>query len=64
MTDGGPDHASEIFGTYIFKQGFVIGDFGYASALSTLVLLMALVLTVIQIVALGAQLNPNQKRLA
>jgi raffinose/stachyose/melibiose transport system permease protein len=64
MTGGGPDHASEIFGTYIFKQGFVIGDLGYASALSTLVLLIALVLTVIQIVALGAQQNPNQKRLA
>ncbi|MBV8813294.1 MAG: sugar ABC transporter permease [Verrucomicrobia bacterium] len=64
MTDGGPDHASEIFGTYIFKQGFVIGDLGYASALSTLVLLIALVLTIIQIVAFGAQLNPNQKRLA
>jgi raffinose/stachyose/melibiose transport system permease protein len=62
MTDGGPDHASEIFGTYIFKQGFVIGDIGYASALSTLVLIIALVLTVIQIVVLGARLNPNQKR--
>jgi raffinose/stachyose/melibiose transport system permease protein len=62
MTDGGPDHASEIFGTYIFKQGFVIGDFGYASALSTLVLIIALVLTVIQIVAFGARLSPNQKR--
>jgi raffinose/stachyose/melibiose transport system permease protein len=63
MTDGGPDHASEIFGTYIFKQGFVIGDIGYASALSTLVLVIALVLTVIQILALGARLSPNQKRL-
>jgi raffinose/stachyose/melibiose transport system permease protein len=62
MTDGGPDHASEIFGTYIFKQGFVIGDIGYASALSTLVLIIALVLTVIQIVAFGARLSPNQKR--
>ena len=39
MTDGGPDHASEVFGTYIFKEGFVIGDTGYSSALSTLVLI-------------------------
>jgi raffinose/stachyose/melibiose transport system permease protein len=61
MTDGGPDHVSEIFGTYIFKQGFVIGDTGYASALSTLVLLIALVFSVIQIVALGARLSPNRK---
>jgi hypothetical protein len=43
MTDGGPDHASEVFGTYIFKQGFVIGDTGYSLALSTLVLIIALV---------------------
>ena len=62
MTDGGPDHASEIFGTYIFKQGFVIGDMGYASALSTLVLIIALVLSVIQILAFGARLSPNRKR--
>jgi raffinose/stachyose/melibiose transport system permease protein len=58
MTDGGPDHASEIFGTYIFKEGFVIGDTGYASALSTLVLVIALGLSVIQIVCLGARLTP------
>lgn len=61
MTDGGPDHASEIFGTYIFKQGFVIGDTGYASTLSTLVLIIALVLSVIQIAVLGARLSPNRK---
>jgi raffinose/stachyose/melibiose transport system permease protein len=58
MTDGGPDHASEIFGTYIFKQGFVIGDTGYASALSTLVLVIALGLSIIQVVFLGARLTP------
>jgi raffinose/stachyose/melibiose transport system permease protein len=58
MTDGGPDHASEIFGTYIFKQGFVIGDTGYASALSTLVLVIALGLSILQIVFLGARLTP------
>ncbi len=63
MTDGGPDHASEVFGTYIFKQGFVIGDTGYSSALSTLVLVIALVLSIIQIVAFGAQLTPTQKTL-
>src|SRR6266481_5547784 len=34
MTGGGPDHASEIFGTYIFKQSFVIGDTGAGATLS------------------------------
>jgi ABC-type sugar transport system permease subunit len=62
MTDGGPDHASEIFGTYIFKQGFVIGDTGYASALSTLVLVIALGLSIIQIVFLGARLTPAVRK--
>jgi raffinose/stachyose/melibiose transport system permease protein len=62
MTDGGPDHASEIFGTYIFKQGFIIGDTGYSSALSALVLIIALILSVFQIVALGAQLTPKRKK--
>jgi raffinose/stachyose/melibiose transport system permease protein len=60
MTDGGPDHASEIFGTYIFKQGFVIGDTGYSSALSTLVLLLALVFSIVQIVLLGSRLSPHK----
>jgi raffinose/stachyose/melibiose transport system permease protein len=64
MTDGGPDHASEIFGTYIFKQGFVIGDTGYSSALSALVLFLALALSVLQIAALGARLGPPTKKSA
>jgi raffinose/stachyose/melibiose transport system permease protein len=63
MSDGGPDHASEIFGTYIFRQGFVIGDIGYASALSTVTLVIALALSMIQIVAFGARLNPNRESL-
>jgi raffinose/stachyose/melibiose transport system permease protein len=64
MTDGGPDHASEIFGTYIFKQGFVIGDTGYSSALSALVLFLALALSALQIAALGARLGPPTKKSA
>ena len=64
MTGGGPDHASEVFGTYIFKQGFVIGDSGYSSALSVLVLLLALALSVLQIAVLGSQLSPQKRNSA
>jgi multiple sugar transport system permease protein/raffinose/stachyose/melibiose transport system permease protein len=64
MTGGGPDHASEIFGTYIFKQGFVIGDSGYSSALSALVLFLALALSVVQIAVLGSRLSPQTRRSA
>jgi len=64
MTGGGPDHASEIFGTYIFKQGFVIGDSGYSSALSVLALFLALALSVLQIAVLGSQLSPQKRKAA
>jgi raffinose/stachyose/melibiose transport system permease protein len=64
MTGGGPDHASEIFGTYIFKQGFVIGDSGYSAALSVLALLIALALSVLQIGVLGSRLGPQTGRSA
>lgn len=55
MTNGGPNHASEVFGTYIFRQGFVIGQTGYAAALSVAVLVIALVLTILQIRFLGSR---------
>lgn len=57
MTNGGPNHASEIFGTYIFKQSFVLGDLGIGAALSVMVLLIALVLSVLQMVFLGSSLG-------
>lgn len=58
MTGGGPNRASEVFGTYIFKQSFVIGDTGGGAALSVIVLGIALVLSLIQISFLGARLTP------
>lgn len=54
MTGGGPNHASEMPGTYIFQTGFTNQQMGYASALSMVTLLFALVLTIIQIKGLGA----------
>jgi ABC-type sugar transport system permease subunit len=62
MTTGGPDHASEVFGTYIFKQAFVLGQTGYAATLSVAVLVIALALTIVQIVWLGSQLAPTTVR--
>jgi raffinose/stachyose/melibiose transport system permease protein len=61
MTGGGPNHASEVFGTYIFKQSFVLGDTGGGAALSVIVLLIALVLSLVQILLLGARLTPASK---
>ena len=54
MTSGGPNYASEMPGTYIFKMGFTNQQMGYASALSIAFLLFALILTVLQIKFLGS----------
>lgn len=62
MTNGGPNHASEIFGTYIFKQSFVLGDLGTGAALSVIVLLIAFVLSVVQILFLGSQLGSGGRK--
>jgi raffinose/stachyose/melibiose transport system permease protein len=61
MTGGGPNHASEVFGTQIFKQSFVLGDTGGGATLSVIVLVVALVLSLVQIAFLGARLTPTAK---
>ncbi len=54
ITSGGPNSASEMPGTYIFKTGFKVQQMGYASAISVVILLIALVLTVLQVVTIGS----------
>jgi multiple sugar transport system permease protein/raffinose/stachyose/melibiose transport system permease protein len=55
MTSGGPNRASEVFGTFIFKQSFILGDTGSGAALSVIVLIIALALTLLQIIYLGKE---------
>jgi raffinose/stachyose/melibiose transport system permease protein len=47
MTGGGPSGATELLATYVFKQGFTNREFGYASALAVVLLLISLVLTAV-----------------
>lgn len=49
MTRGGPGNASHVLGTYIYQKSFLDGNFGYGSALSVVLLLITLVLTVLQL---------------
>jgi len=42
-TQGGPGYATEVLTTHVYKTFFLVGDFGYASVLS--VVLLAIVLT-------------------
>ena len=46
MTGGGPNHATELMGTYMFKQAFVNFNMGYASAIAFVMFFIALVVTI------------------
>ena len=60
MTGGGPNRASEVFGTFIFKESFILNDVAKGSALSVLVLFIALALSIAQIVGLGAKFGVSK----
>lgn len=42
ITTGGPNHATEFLGTYIFRQGIRQSHLGYAAALSVMLLILAI----------------------
>lgn len=42
ITTGGPNHATEFLGTYIFKQGIRQSHLGYAATISVILLLLAI----------------------
>ena len=62
MTNGGPNHATEMPGTYIFLKGFKEAQMGYACAVSVAVLLFALMITFIQVKFLGSGDFMNKER--
>jgi len=47
LTNGGPDHGTEIVLTWIYKQAFTYSNFGYAAALSVVMVLFGLGIAVI-----------------
>ena len=60
MTSGGPNHATEALPNYIFLQAFQLQSMGYASALSVVLLLLALGLSLFQVRVLGARFSLAQ----
>lgn len=46
MTGGGPNHASELLATYMFKQAFTSFNMGYGSTIAVFMLLLSFVLAV------------------
>jgi ABC-type sugar transport system permease subunit len=50
MTAGGPANSSQVLATYIFQKGFTEGDMTYASAISVVLLALALIIAAIQLI--------------
>ncbi|MEG9462825.1 sugar ABC transporter permease [Bacillus amyloliquefaciens] len=48
LTGGGPGNASEVLSTFLYKSAFTKDMMGYASAIATVVLLLTLALSLIQ----------------
>ncbi len=48
MTEGGPGRSSNVLVYRIYQEGFVNGDFGYASALSYFLLAVIMIITIFQ----------------
>jgi len=47
MTAGGPFGSSEVMATYMYKQAYSMGKFGYANAISIIIFLFTCLLTLI-----------------
>ncbi|SDJ25243.1 carbohydrate ABC transporter permease [Salimicrobium halophilum] len=47
MTNGGPNGASEVMASYMYKLAFSTNEFGYGSAIGFLLLIITLIVTVI-----------------
>jgi ABC-type sugar transport system permease subunit len=54
LTEGGPNHASEMLPTYTFKQAFQLQSVGYASTISVVLLAIAVVSSLSMVRAFGA----------
>ncbi|WP_414131712.1 carbohydrate ABC transporter permease [Rhizobium jaguaris] len=57
LTDGGPNHASEVLLFTIYQEGFVYLEVGYASAMTTVFLAILVVLTFLQYRVLDRQVH-------
>lgn len=45
MTEGGPDNATQVMGSYLYQMGFRQFNMGYAAAIGVLILVMSLITT-------------------
>ncbi|NEX00797.1 raffinose/stachyose/melibiose transport system permease protein [Pseudobutyrivibrio sp. NOR37] len=45
MTEGGPNHRTEVLATHLYQQGFKYSKYGYASAIGVVLLILCLLVT-------------------
>ena len=45
MTEGGPNHRTEVLATHLYQQGFKYNKYGYASTIGTVLLILCLIVT-------------------
>lgn len=45
MTEGGPNHSTEVLATHLYQQGFKYFKYGYASAIGVVLLVLCLIVT-------------------
>ncbi len=55
LTNGGPNHATEMLPTYIFLKAFPLQSMGYASAVAVVLLVIALSASIFQVRVLGSR---------
>lgn len=51
LTKGGPGNASQVLATYMYNQGFFQNQMGYASAIASLIFLITLLLSIVQMLS-------------
>ena len=49
MTSGGPNNSTQVLGTWLYRNGFVRNDFGYAAAIATVLFVITLAVAIAQL---------------
>lgn len=55
MTGGGPNHASEVLATYMYRSAFSDDRMGYAAAIATVMLALTMIATIIYVRLTGRE---------
>lgn len=49
MTSGGPNNSTQVLGTWLYRNGFVRNDFGYAAAIAVVIFVLSLAIGLAQL---------------